>query len=696
MNNDAHREAYLEEAREHLLQLEEALLELEEAPEDMELIGRVFRSMHTIKGSGAMFGFDNIAEFTHEVETVYDLIREGKLAVTKEIIDLSLKARDCIRMMLNNEDTDATLIEEVRSACKKINDQGLTPVAKAEKAKGPIPASSDKQVTYLIRFRPHRDLFETGTNPVPLLRELQEMGTCEITAQIDAIPSLPDCEPEKCYVFWDIILTTDAGMNAIKDVFIFVEDLADIEIEIIDKMMYSEEEHKKLGQILVERGDLSLEDLKKTLKDQKRIGELLVDRGIVSPDKVQAALSEQEQIKKKKEKQQSEESISSIRVAAPKLDTLVDLVGELVTVQARLTQKANAENDPDLIIIAEQVEHLTAELRENAMSMRMLPIGTTFGRFKRLVRDLSSELGKEIELITDGAETELDKTVIEKLNDPLVHLIRNSIDHGIETPDVRESLNKQKVGTIRLSALHSGAHVVVRIQDDGKGLDREAILAKALEKGLVMSGTELSDDEVYSFIFHPGFSTAKEVTNVSGRGVGMDVVKKAIIDSLKGSIDIASEKGKGTTVTIKLPLTLAIVEGLLVKIAEDSFVLPLSVVEECVELTKEDREKSHSGNLAHIRGEIVPYIRLRREFGMSEVLPDIEQIVVTATNGTRVGLVVDSVIGEHQTVIKNLGRMYRDVEGISGATVLGDGTVALIVDVPRLLDKMELAEAVFG
>jgi two-component system chemotaxis sensor kinase CheA len=323
----------------------------------------------------------------------------------------------------------------------------------------------------------------------------------------------------------------------------------------------------------------------------------------------------------------------------------------------------------------------------------MLPIGTTFGRFKRLVRDLSSELGKEIELITDGAETELDKTVIEKLNDPLVHLIRNSIDHGIETPDVRESLNKQKVGTIRLSALHSGAHVVVRIQDDGKGLDREAILAKALEKALscpaqmtttkclASSSTRILDSEGNNQCFRPG--------------VGMDVVKKAIIDSLKGSIDIASEKGRDT-VTIKLPLTLAIVEGLLVKIAEDSFVLPLSVVEECVELTKEDREKSHSGNLAHIRGEIVPYIRLRREFGMSEVLPDIEQIVVTATNGTRVGLVVDSVIGEHQTVIKNLGRMYRDVEGISGATVLGDGTVALIVDVPRLLDKMELAEAVFG
>jgi two-component system chemotaxis sensor kinase CheA len=692
---DAHREAYLEEAREHLLQLEESLLELEASPEDVELIGRVFRSMHTIKGSGAMFGFDDIAGFTHEVETVYDLVREGKLSVTKELIDLSLKARDCIRMMLNDEESDEVLIEEVRSAFKGFNNQKTIPITPQEKEKDMPPVSPDKQITYLVRFRPHRDFFENGANPIPLLKELQELGTCNITAQFESIPVLQVLDPEQCYTSWDVVLTTDAGVNAIKDVFIFVEDAAEIGIEVIEPRACDEEEHKRLGEILVERGDLNLQDLKTILKEQKRLGEMLIDRGIVSPDSVQSALAEQEHIKKKREKQQNDESISSIRVAAPKLDTLVDLVGEIVTVQARLSQKANAENNPDLLAIAEQVERLTSELRENAMSMRMLPIGTTFGRFKRLVRDLSGELGKEIELITEGAETELDKTVIERLNDPLIHLIRNSIDHGIETPDIRESLCKQRVGYIRLSALHSGAHVLVRIQDDGKGLDREAILAKALERGLASPDATLTDDEIYGFIFHPGFSTAKEVTNVSGRGVGMDVVKKAIIDNLKGSIDIASEKGKGATVTIRLPLTLAIVEGLLVKIGDDSFVLPLSVVEECVELTEEDRQKSHGGNLAHIRGEIVPYIRLRREFGISGILPEIEQIVVTGTNGTRVGLVVDSVIGEHQTVIKNLGRMYKNVEGISGASVLGDGTIALIVDVPKLLDKVELADVVF-
>ena len=325
----------------------------------------------------------------------------------------------------------------------------------------------------------------------------------------------------------------------------------------------------------------------------------------------------------------------------------------------------------------------------------MLPIGTTFGRFKRLIRDLSQELGKEIEMTTEGEDTELDKTVIERLNDPLVHLIRNCIDHGIETPEERECLGKPRVGTIHLSAVHSGAYVVIRIKDDGKGLDREAILAKAIEKGLISPNSEVTDKEVFSFVFAAGFSTAKEVTNVSGRGVGMDVVKRAI-DALRGSVDMASEKGKGTTVTIKLPLTLAIVEGLLVVVGADNFVLPLSIVEECVELTREDTEKAHGRHIANIRGEIVPYIRLRNEFGIPGDCPDIEQIVITGVNGERVGFVVDQVVGQHQTVIKNLGTFYKDVDSVSGATILGDGTVALILDVPKVVRSVELAEAAFN
>ena len=454
--------------------------------------------------------------------------------------------------------------------------------------------------------------------------------------------------------------------------------------------------HKRLGEILVERGDVQDEEVSKALSEQKRLGEILVEKGLTTPEKVESALTEQEHARKVREKSQAkDEGISSIRVPADKLDVLVNLVGELVTVQARLTQTASLLNDADLASVAEEVERLTAELRDNTLNIRMLPIGTTFGRFKRLIRDLSQELGKEIEMTTEGAETELDKTVIERLNDPLVHLIRNCIDHGIERPEEREALDKPRAGTIHLSAVHSGAYVVIRIKDDGKGLDREAILLKAVEKGLVSPNGELTDKEVFSSIFHPGFSTAKEVTNVSGRGVGMDVAKRAI-DALRGSIDVSSEKGKGTAVTIRLPLTLAIVDGLLVRIADEHFVLPLSIVEECVELTKEDTEKSHGRNMAHIRGEIVPYIKLRDEFNISGDSPDIEQIVVTGVNGERMGFVVDNVIGEHQTVIKKLGRIYKDVDAVSGATILGNGTVALIVDALKLVRNAELRETACG
>jgi len=320
-----------------------------------------------------------------------------------------------------------------------------------------------------------------------------------------------------------------------------------------------------------------------------------------------------------------------------------------------------------------------------------LPIGTTFNKFKRLVRDLSNELGKEVVLTTDGAETELDKTVIERMNDPLVHLIRNSIDHGIEPPADREAAGKPRQGTVHLSAVHSGAHVLIRITDDGAGLDKEAIRAKAVEKGLIAPDVELAEKEVFDLILAPGFSTAAKLSSVSGRGVGMDVVKRSI-DALRGSIEIGSSRSSGTTITLKLPLTLAIVDGLLVQVGEGYFVVPLSVVEECVELTREDISKAHGRRMSYVRGEIVPYIRLRDRFMVNGGRPAIEQIVITEAAGGRFGFVVDTVIGEHQTVIKSLGRMYRNVEGISGATILGDGTVALILDVPKLVREVEMEE----
>jgi two-component system chemotaxis sensor kinase CheA len=375
---------------------------------------------------------------------------------------------------------------------------------------------------------------------------------------------------------------------------------------------------------------------------------------------------------------------NSLRVAADKLDTLVDLVGELVIVQAQISQLVSERSDPLLTALAEQLERLSADLRDSTLGIRMLPIGSAFSKFRRLVRDLSTELGKDIELVTRGEETELDKTVLERLGDPLVHLLRNSIDHGIDMPEERKAAGKRPQGLILLEAEHSGSEVLIRITDDGKGMDPDTIRRKAAEKGLIAPEAELSDKEALKLIFLPGFSTAAAVTSISGRGVGMDVVHRAI-DSLRGAIEVESARGQGTTITIRLPLTLAIIEGLQVQVADGFYVIPLSLVEECVELYRRDVDESGRQRIINLRGELVPYIHLRRWFGLSGPSPDIEQIVITGVEGRRVGIVVDNVIGEHQTVIKSLGRVYRDVEGISGATIKGDGSLALILDVPRLV-----------
>ncbi len=711
---DTHREVFKEEAKELLSQLETSLLELEERPDDKEIIGTIFRSMHTIKGSGAMFGFDDIAAFTHEVETVFDKVRNGEIPVTEKLINLTLQARDQINAMLNVTPPGETSLDitpqDILAGFKELAGEERplsTPSEMSFNAKevsppllNPSPSNdknSKKSATYRIRFKPSREILLTGTNPLLLVDELCALGEAKAIAHLDEIPSLDDINPEHCYTSWNIILTTDQGIDAIKDIFIFVEDDSEINIDTIDSeyLIDPDETYKKLGEILIERGDIQKKQLENVLQEKKYIGEILVEKGLVTPDKIESALMEQEHVRKLHEKTQVKEEAGSIRVPASKLDTLVDLVGEMVTVQARLTRTALTFADTELASIAEEVERLTGELRDNTLNIRMLAIGNTFGRFKRLVRDLSHELGKEIELTTEGAGTEMDKTVIEKLNDPLVHLIRNSIDHGIEKPDVRVSRGKPPMGTIHLTAAHSGGNVVIQIKDDGKGLNTEAIRAKAIEKGIISQTSELSEKELQRLIFAPGFSTAQIVTSVSGRGVGMDVVKRAI-DALRGSIDIHSEKDKGTTVTVKLPLTLAIVEGLLVNIGEDHFVLPLSVVEECVELTCEDIKKAHGRNIAHVRGDIIPYINLRKEFDIKGEAPPVEQIVITGTNGDRVGFVVDNVIGEHQTVIKNLGKLYKDIEGISGATIMGDGTVALILDVPQLVKQVEIKEAIFN
>ena len=693
---DLHRQAFREEAYELLSELESSLLELEERPDDLELVGRVFRAMHTIKGSGAMFGFDDIAGFTHEVETVFDLVRNGRIAVTAPLINLTLCARDQIKIMLDNQDGGGSDPEErcrvIAGLRALVPVEALTPVAAGAEPEVARPTGGGA-VTYRICFVPPRDIFSRGSNPLKLLNELRELGACNVVAHTLGFPALKDMDPEGCYVYWDVILTTDQGIEAIRDVFIFVQEDCQLSIEpIAESDDFGEDTgEKKLGEILKERGDLSGAQMADLLGQQKKIGELAVASGLVSEAKVQSALAEQRHLQGVRKEKQHAEAGLSIRVPAERLDVLVNLVGELVTVQARLTQTATEREDPDFLAIAEEVERLTGELRDSALNIRMLPIGSTFSKFKRLVRDLSGELGKEIELTTQGEETELDKTVIERLSDPLVHLIRNSIDHGVELPELRLAAGKPRFGTVHLAAVHSGDSVLITIKDDGAGLDKEAIHAKAVERGIIPAGAELSDKELFALIFAPGFSTAKKLSSVSGRGVGMDVVKQAI-EALRGSIEIASERGQGTRITVRIPLTLAIIESLLVRIGKGYFMLPLSLVDECVELTREDEARLHGRNLASVRDKLVPYIPLRERFSIPGEVPDIEQIVITEVNGIRVGFVVDQVLGDHQTVIKSLGRAYKDTEGISGATILGDGSVALILDVQQLVQSVE-AEA---
>jgi len=697
---DEGKQAYLEEAYELLAELEDALMELEHNAHDNDLVNRIFRAMHTIKGSGAMFGFDDIAEFTHTIETVYDYIREDKLAVSEDLVSLTLSACDQIKAMLDasqgNGIVEKSALDNITAAFRK-----LIPVddkdAASNSTDSSLPAAHEDpdghEVTYRIRFIPRENLFANGTNPILLLNELRAFGDNKVVCHMQNIPDLKEMNPEACYVSWDIILTTSRELNEIRDVFIFVEDMSDVTVDVIDEIGIEEEDYKRIGEILFDRGDISLAELERILGKQKRIGEMLVDAGSVDTADVQSALAEQEHVRTmRKNRNTGDHTSSSIRVASNKLDALVDLVGELVTIQARLTQTANQKNDPDLVTIAEEVERLIAELRDNTMGIRMLPIGTMFAKFKRLVRDLSADLGKQINFTTEGAETELDKTVIEKLGDPLVHLIRNSIDHGIESPAVRTTSGKTPQGNICLSAVHSGAHVLVSVHDNGAGLDTDAIRAKAIDKGIISPDAVLSEKEIFELILAPGFSTAKNITSVSGRGVGMDVVTSSI-ESFGGSVSISSEKGAGTTITLKLPLTLAIIDGLLVTIGGDYFVIPLGAVVECVELSQKDKRDAHGRHIIKVREEIVPYIYLREVFSIHESQPEIEQIVITEINERRVGFVVDKVIGEHQTVIKNLGKILKNIEGVSGATIMGDGTVALILDINNLIMHAETVES---
>ena len=661
-------QTFLQEAADLLDGIEETVLAMDpgNGQDTGDAVNQLFRAFHTIKGSGAMFGFDPIAAFTHHVETVLDQVRDGRLPLSESLIKLILSSKDHIASLLEAArrgdsvpaDAGASLIAELNGlSSRSAPASEVTAVASRESGNGQ-PAAVAAMQTYRIRFRPNPALMASGGSPLALLEELRGLGDCAVAANADAIPALEQFQSDQCYLSWEITLATDRGVNAIRDVFIFVEDGSEISIEPAATAIAAANPRAS-----------SLPSPDDTPAAKRALPTTSSKAGPSSPPKTAP-------------------QSASVRVPTERLDRLVNLVGEFVMNQSRLMQVAAMANVPHLSGPAEELARLVDELRDNVLGIRMMPIGSTFSRFKRLVHDLSAELGKEIELVTEGAETELDKTVLDQLGDPLVHVIRNSIGHGIEPPDERVRLGKPRRGVIRLTATHVGSNVVITIADDGRGIDAEAVRAKAIEKKLIAPDAVLSPREVLDLIFLPGFSTAKEVTNVSGRGVGMDVVKRQF-ETLRGHVDMTSEAGRGSTLALTLPLTLAIIDGLLVEMGRDQFIIPMSVVTENVELRRAERSRNNGRNVVAVRGELVPYVRLRETFAINGADPEVEKIVIARHGKGRVGLVVDRVLGNHQTVIQSLGRFYRKIELVSGATIMGDGRVALILDVAGLLRFVE-------
>ncbi len=690
---------FFEEVGERLVELESALLELEETPDNAESINQVFRCVHTIKGGAGMFGLDEIVDLTSDLESVLEKVRSGDMPATRDLLNLTFLCKDVLSDFIADPESglDPTRSGRVTAGLQGLCEEPEGDVAPETGPGNPAARPDDKTAdimrTYRIRLNPKGKSF-SAVAPQKIVEELCDFGPSRVISYADDVPMLGELDPFGCFLKWDIILTTDKGLDSIQDVFIFVEDgedLADIRVVDEEGLLDAATDpgiYKRLGEILVERGDLDPEDLRRVLERRKPLGEMLTGAGLVSQSQVGSALAEQAAVREARTVRERTKTASSIRVGVDKLDLLVDLVGELVIAQVRLDQVAEEKADSRLSSVAEEIERLCSELRERALGLRMLPIGTTFNKFRRLARDLSVEMGKEIELSTHGAETELDKTVIERLNDPLVHLLRNSIDHGIELPEERVSNGKPAKGTIGLFAKQAGGEVHVVIQDDGKGMDRDAILKKAVDMGLTRPDAGLSDREIFNFIFAPGFSTAKKVTDVSGRGVGMDVVKKSI-DSLSGSVEIMSRKGVGSTVTIRLPLTLAIIDGLQVRAGGEDYVIPLSDVEECVEMVRKGRAAGNGDHIFNLRGEAVPRVPLREWFRIDGTVPAVEQGVIVRMHDRHVAIAVDRIVGQRQTVIKSLGKVFGDARCFSGATIMGDGSMALILNVPSLIDIAE-------
>jgi len=701
MNIDSVLQTFIVESRELLADMENALLGLGGQETESEALNAIFRAAHTIKGSSGLFGLDHIVEFTHVAESVLDTARAGKLILGSDLVALLLECCDHIgclieRVATGNLDADAELAAHGRPLIERMlafqstSPHGADPtavpaVSPAEHATPPAGADH-----WHISLRFGTEVLRNGMDPLSFIRYLGTLGTiASIVPVTDALLPLTELDPESCHLGFEIRYVSDADKTTIENVFEFVRDDCSVRIlpphsridEYVRLIEALPEESVRIGEILIRCGSLTRHELELALDTQTAaaaavpIGEILVDQGSVRPAVVEAAAQKQNHAERKSQENHS------IRIDAEKLDALINRVGELVIIGESANLIARRLDAADLQECTSRLTSLVEEIRDNALELRMVKIGATFNRFQRVVHDVSRELKKDIGLIVSGEDTELDKTVVEKIADPLTHLVRNAIDHGIEPADVRAAHGKPSRGTVTLNAHHDSGTIVIEVSDDGGGLKRERILAKALDRGLIEPNRILTDTEVFDLVFEPGFSTAEAVTNLSGRGVGMDVVKRNIT-ALRGSVSIASTEGVGTTVSVRLPLTLAIIDGFLVGLGSSVFVVPLDVIEECIEYSAEP-----GLDYANLRGQVLPFVRLREALNVAGAPSKRQNVIVVRHAGRRFGLVVDTLLGEFQTVIKPLAPMFNGLTFLSGSTILGSGEVALILDVPSLVQS---------
>jgi len=706
------------EAREQLEAMEAGLMQLEEGDRDPETINAVFRAAHTIKGGAGVVEIHAVEKFTHVLENVLDRLRNGEIEVGGEMISALLAGCDHIGALLTMvQEGETEPGEELRKAGAAITDT-LRPflgAAAAAAAGGKeVSAAADVNVErdsrdnatsdcWHISIRFGRDVLRNGMDPLAFLRYLLNLGeVAHMTTLTDGLPEADEMDPESCYLGFEISFRSHATKEAIEKVFDFCRDDCDLHIlppnsKVADFLRLIEalpEETMRLGEILVKSGALTQEELDDGLRQQSgekaaaegepapQLGDILVRQSTVQPELVEAAAAKQKVVSEKKAAESS-----LIRVHADKLDQLIDLVGELVIAGASANLLAKKSGEGTLVEATSVLSRLVENIRDSALQLRMVQIGETFNRFHRVARDVSKELGKEIELVINGADTELDKSVVEKIGDPLMHLVRNAMDHGIEPPDVRAARGKPAKGRVELNAFHDSGSIVIEVVDDGGGLNKDRIQAKAIEKGIIQPGQPLSDEEVVNLIFEAGFSTVEKVTNLSGRGVGMDVVRKNIA-ALRGSVNVTTVPGAGSRFSIRLPLTLAIIDGFLTGVGKASYVIPLDMVVECIELANTSVDRDY----LNLRGEVLPFVRLRELFEAPGEMPARENVVVVQYAGKKAGIVVDQLLGEFQTVIKPLGTLFRNMRGIGGSTILGSGEVALILDVQALVSRCARAE----